>query len=97
MNEDTEKIKKYQEMLCEKYPDALDRVKQYRTAMKKGTLSLNKEQAKELQDVYLAAFHLGLKRITKEDAKLDLMARLTLKPTLLEELAERFVSNDLVD
>ncbi|MBI4140466.1 hypothetical protein HY485_01370 [Candidatus Woesearchaeota archaeon] len=97
--ETIEKTIRHNREIKEKYPDALERIAKYQEAYITKTLFSDitrTEFLKEIGDVYLAASLSGYK-MTPEDLKIRVVAHTCLHPSILEEIADRISSDDIVD
>lgn len=82
-----------------RYPDAIERIKQYQELDRQGKLFEGDDplkKAKEIKDVYLAAMHQKYK-LTKQDMKIKFTAQVYITPHVLDEIIERIESDDIVD
>ncbi|HLC56465.1 MAG TPA: hypothetical protein VJJ23_04485 [Candidatus Nanoarchaeia archaeon] len=99
VDEEIRKRKEHQDYVLKEYPDALRRIEEYRKTYDQGNLFESDDKltlAREIQDVYLAARLKGFKP-TRRDLELKIITSWMLKPEILEELAERLESDELVD
>ena len=99
MDEEIRRRKEHQEYVLKKYPDALQKIEGYRRTYDQGNLFETDDKlalAREIQDVYLAARLRGFEH-TRKDLELKIITSIMLKPEILDEIAERWVSDEIVD
>lgn len=96
------KLVQYTETVKQKYPDAVARVQQYHRdyESKKFLSTLNRDTAGEILDVYTAAINSGYNPNAHEqhlDTKITFVATIIKDSTILEDIARRIESDDIVD
>ena len=103
--ETIDKTIRHNKEVCEKYPDALERVEKYRELFRQHKLVPQrsvKAFMQEVRDVYLAADILCRQenkefKGTKVDVTINTMALILSNPSILETLVERLESDDIVE